>query len=102
MRRVIVHYKVKPDRAAENEELVQKVFEELAQTSPSGLRYASFKQDDGVTFVHLASIETGGGENPLEDSPAFKAFQQNIGERCQEPPSVTQLNEIGSYRFFDG
>jgi hypothetical protein len=31
---------------------------------------------------------------------AFKRFQENIGERCDEAPVATELREIGSYRFF--
>jgi quinol monooxygenase YgiN len=101
MSRVIVRYKVKPDRAQENEQLIEKVFAELAQTTPAGLRYASFKGEDGVTFFHFASIETEGGANPLDDSPAFQTFQEGIRDRCDEPPEVVQLKDIGSYLFFD-
>jgi quinol monooxygenase YgiN len=101
MRRVIVQYKVKPGRAAENEALIKKVFEELEQSKPGGLRYASFKQDDGVSFVHIASIETEDGDSPLDNSAAFKAFQAGIRDRCEEPPVAIQLNGIGSYKFFD-
>ena len=100
MKRVLVRYKVKADRAAENEAYIKKVFEELIETLPDGLRYASFKLDDGVSFVHLASIETEDGSNPLGESAAFKAFQAEIGNRCEEPPAAVDLNEIGSYRFF--
>ncbi len=100
MKRVMVRYKVKADRAAENEDYIRKVFEELKQTGPEGLRYASFKQDDGLSFVHIVSIETEQGHNPLAESPAFKAFQAEIKDRCQEPPVAVELNEVGSYRFF--
>jgi hypothetical protein len=100
MKRILVRYKVKADKAAENEEYIKKVFEELKQNGPEVIRYASFKQDDGVSFVHIASIESEGGNNPLAESPAFKSFQAGIGERCEEPPVATDLNEIGSYRFF--
>ncbi len=55
MTRVLVRYKVKPDRAAENEELVRAVYEELHRTHPPRFRYATFQLDAGVTFVHLAS-----------------------------------------------
>jgi hypothetical protein len=100
MKRVLVRYKVKPDRAEENAKYVEKVFAELKNTGPEGLRYATFKLDDGVSFVHIASIETDDGQNPLSESPAFKAFQAEIGERCEEPPVAVDLNEVGSYRFF--
>ena len=100
MKRVLVRYKVKPDRAEENAEYVRKVFAELKKTGPEGIRYATFKLDDGVSFVHVASIETDDGHNPLGDSPAFKAFQAEIKERCEEPPVAVDLHEIGSYRLF--
>jgi hypothetical protein len=96
----MVRYKVKPDRATENEELVRAVYAELERTDPAGLRYVTFRLDDGVSFVHLASIETEDGRSPLSDVKAFKQFQENIGERCDEAPVATELREIGSFRLF--
>ena len=64
------------------------------------LSYVETKQNNGVSFVHIASIETEGGTNPLGESPAFEAFQAEIGDRCEEHPVAVDLNEIGSYRFF--
>ena len=97
MRQVMVRYEVKPDRVAENEALVRAVYEELARTAPAGLRYATFRQEDGVSFVHLA--ETEGGRNPLADVEAFARFQAGIADRCVHQPVVTQLHEVGSFRF---
>jgi hypothetical protein len=96
----MVRYKVKPDRGIGNENLIRKVFEELQQKTPAGLRYASFKMDDGLSFVHIASIETDDGNNPLSQSTAFQAFQEEIRDRCEEPPVAVDLNEIGNYGFF--
>jgi hypothetical protein len=98
VRRVLVRYKVKPDRVEENEGLVKGVYEELHETDPDGLRYATFKLDDGVSFAHLA--ETEEGRNPLSEVKAFKEFQREIEDRCEEPPVVTELSEVGSFRFF--
>ena len=98
MRRVIVRYRVKPDQVADNEQLVRAVYEELRETQPDGLRYATFKQDDGVSFVHLAVTDDGVG-NPLAQVAAFARFQEGIAERCDEQPVVTELSEVGSYRF---
>ena len=102
MKHVIVRYKVKPDRAAENEQLVRAVYAELHQTKPTGLRYATFQLDDGVSFVHLASNDTEKGPSPLSEVQAFKRFQENIAERCDEAPVVSALTEIGSYALFSG
>ena len=100
MRQVIVRYKVKPDRVAENEALARAVYDELHRTEPARLRYATFRMADGVSFVHLSTTETEDGRNPLTEVEAFARFQEAIGERCDEPPVVTELREIGSYRFF--
>jgi hypothetical protein len=99
MKTVMVRYKVKPDRAAENESYIRKVFEQLDRERPPGLHYASFKLDDGVSFVHLASHE-GSDNNPLSDLAAFRAFTATIKERCEAPPVAMELKEVGSYEFF--
>jgi hypothetical protein len=99
MNHVMVRYKVKPDQAARNQELVRAVYEELHRTNPAGLRYATFQLDDGVTFVHVASTETEDGTNPLSAVEAFKRFQEDIDDRCEERPVVTRLDQVGSYRM---
>jgi|SRR5579859_3207577 len=100
MRRVIVRYRVKQDRLQENVEYIQKVYAELNGNRPAGLRYATFKATDSANFFHIASVETESGDNPLNQSEAFKAFTANIRDRCEEPPTTTELDEVGSYNFF--
>jgi hypothetical protein len=74
----MVRYKVKADRAAENESYITRVFEQLKREKPPGLRYASFRLDDGMSFVHIVSLEAADGSNPLGELPAFKALPQMI------------------------
>jgi hypothetical protein len=97
MRQVMVRYKVKPERVAENEALVREVYEELARVKPDGLHYATFRLEDGVSFAHLAV--TADASNPLPELEAFRRFQEGIVDRCDEPPIVTRLSEVGSFRF---
>jgi hypothetical protein len=101
MNYVIVRYKVKPDRAAENVELVSAVYVELERAKPAGLRYATFQLDDGVTFVHVAVNETASERSPLSEVAAFREFQREIADRCEEQPRVSEVREVGSYRVFD-
>jgi quinol monooxygenase YgiN len=96
MRRVMVRYKVKPEQVARNEELVRAVYEELRRVAPETLRYATFKLPDGVTFIHLADMDDA-AENPLTGLDAFQAFQAGVRERCDEPPVVSELSEVGSF-----
>ncbi|MEO6525462.1 MAG: amidohydrolase family protein [Gemmatimonadaceae bacterium] len=97
MQRVMVRYTVKPGRAAENERYMQEVFAELARTAPAGMQYATFKLDDGVTFVHVYSHESANGVSPLPELPAFQAFRAGLAERCEVAPVRTPLHEVGSY-----
>ncbi len=96
----IVRYKTKPDRADENQVLIEKVFGELGANRPSGLRYASFRLADGVSFVHVASVDTNDGTNPLTATPAFMEFLRDIKERCEEAPQASDATVVGSYRFW--
>jgi hypothetical protein len=100
MSKVMIRYKVKPERAEENAQLIRAVYEELARTTPDGLRYATFQLEDGVSFVHIASNETEDGHSPLREVQAFQEFQRDVRERCAEPPVTAQLNEVGSFRFW--
>jgi hypothetical protein len=99
MSNVMVRYKVKSERAAENEQLVRAVYDELVRVAPEGFRYATFVLEDGVSFVHIAST-TDDGHNPLRDIKAFAEFQHDVASRCDEAPVVTSFREVGSYRFF--
>jgi len=95
----VVRYQTKPECADENQGLIEAVFAELADTRPDGLRYASFRLADGVTFVHVASVETDDGHNPLTDAAAFQAFARDVGGRCVDAPVALQGTVVGSYAF---
>ena len=96
MKTIMVRYKTLPDRADENEALIRAVFAELQERAPAGLRYASYRLPDGVSFVHVASVAAT-DDNPLIELPAFKAFQRDMKQRCVELPVVTELSPIGAY-----
>lgn len=97
MRRALVRYRVRPDQADRNAELVRAVYEELHRADPTGFRYATFRLDDGVSFIHIAEFD--GPKNPLSKLNAFKEFQRDIEARCDEPPVAMQAEEVGSFRF---
>jgi hypothetical protein len=93
----VVRYRTHPQHADENERLIREVFAELDAKRPDGLRYASFRLDDGVSFVHVAVLD--GDENPLAASAAFAAFQAGIADRCAEGPAASDATVIGSYHL---
>jgi hypothetical protein len=92
----VVRYEMRPDAADENQRLVERVFAELSAEQPDGLRYACYRLDDGVTFVHVGTIEEG---DPLGGSAAFQEFQREFGDRVAGQPAVGNGALVGSYGF---
>lgn len=100
MKTVVVRYTTRSETADENQTLVEKVFQELQAVQPSGLRYATLRLADGVTFVHVARIETEDGTNPLSSLASFNDFTSDIERRCDAPPLAQDATVVGAYRCF--
>ncbi len=96
MDRIMIRYKVKPDQVERHLELLHAVYQELESTQPDGLRYATFRLEDGVSFVEFALGADLPG--PLPRLEAFRRYRANLEERCDERVA-TELHEAGSYRF---
>jgi hypothetical protein len=96
-RTTVVRYQTHVEQADANQRLIEEVFAQLAAEDPGGLRYTAFRLADGVTFVHVATVE--GGVNPLAESTAFAAFQRDIGHRVVAPPVAGEAAVVGSYGF---
>ena len=91
MQRVaLVRYTAKPERAAENEALSRRVFDELRAKAPDHIGYALFR--DGDDFVHLFVNLQADDAGALTDLPSFKAYAENVLERCEAPPEQTRLS----------
>ena len=95
MRRVMVRYRLKPERLEEHEALINEVFVELSAKAPEGIHYGAFKH--GLDFVHIAFVSAEG--NPLTALTAFKAFTAKVAERTEEPPVTVELAAVGTYGF---
>jgi hypothetical protein len=100
MQRVtLVRYTAKPDRAAENEALSRAVFAQLRNAPPDGVAYALFR--DGNEFIHVFLNFKEDESAAVTELPAFKAFQQDIAERCDVQPKATRIavQLVDSYGF---
>jgi hypothetical protein len=98
MKRMVVRYKTKPEKAEENAHLVEKVFEELRVKSPDSVRYLALRLGDG-TFLHFVAVDTKDGVSPISGLDAFQLFQSGIKERCVEPPQSSEATIVGNYRM---
>jgi hypothetical protein len=91
----VIRYRTRPECADENERLIRAVFAQLAERDVTGIRYAAMRLDDGVTFVHVATLD--GDDNPLATLPAFAEFQAGIGDRCVDGPHPSAATVIGAH-----
>jgi hypothetical protein len=92
----VIRYRTRPDAAEENVRLVEAVYAALLEASPSGLEYATYRLEDGVTFVHVAKLPDA--DNPLGALPAFAEFQRELADRCVEQPAPAGATVVGQYR----
>ncbi len=92
--RTVVRYRVKPGCGDENAALVRAVFDELRTTLPEGIDYATYRLDDGVTFLHVATRSS----DVLGGLEAFRAFQAGVGDRVEQRPDLTAATLVGEYR----
>ena len=98
MRQIMVRYTAKPEAAQENQRLIEKVFAELHEKSPEGVRYMVLKLADGG-FVHFSVMDSAEAPNQLQKLEAFQAFQSGVKDRCAEPPKQSDVTIIGDYRM---
>ncbi len=99
MTATVVRYQAKPDRADENQQLIEAVFADLEARGTQGFTYKVFRLEDGVSFVHVV-IEHDDVDDPdsLQDVPAFQAFVEHIGDRCDVAPLAMGAAVVGGYR----
>jgi hypothetical protein len=97
MKATVVRYQAEPDRADENQELVEAVFADLHARGPNGFTYQVLRLDDGVTFVHVVVEHDVEHPDSLQDVPAFQAFVAGVDDRCDVPPQAEGATVIGTY-----
>jgi hypothetical protein len=68
MKATVVRYQAKPERADENQTLVEKVFADLEARQPDGFTYKVFRLEDGVSFIHVVIEHEV--ESPAHYSPS--------------------------------
>jgi hypothetical protein len=102
MKTIMVRYKTSEAEAETNAALVRAVYEELHAKQLQGVRYATYRLPDGVTFVHLATHD--GDSSQLTTLPTFRAFQEQLKQRCVELPVATEVTVVGAHGlpWFEG
>jgi hypothetical protein len=96
---VTVQAKLKEEHVADAEAAVKRMFAAIEREQLEGIRYASVKLEDGVSFLAVLEVEDG-VENPLPGLPEAQEFYAKLPEWYTEPPIFGPGTVVGSYRFF--
>ena len=98
MKTTVVRYQAKPERADENQQLIEAVFAELDERQPEGFTYKVFRLEDDVSFIHVVIEHDVDDPDSLQEVPAFQAFVADVADRCDIPPVATGATIVGGYR----
>jgi hypothetical protein len=99
--RSLIRYVTKPERADENQRLVESVYDELRDRDPGGVHYTTLRLADGVTFMHLFTTDSEDRAQTLGTIGAFAEFLKGLPQRCAEAPVAQDVTIVGSYRMFE-
>jgi hypothetical protein len=87
-----------PERAEENQQLIEAVSTELERGELDGFTYKVFRPEDGVSFIHGWIEHDIADPDSLQVMPAFQAFMADLAGRCDVPPMATEATVVGGYR----
>jgi len=96
---LMVRSKIRAEAVDDVDAAVERLFAAIHHAQPDGIRYASGRLPDGVTYVAMLALDEG-VDNPLPTLPEFQEFQQNLAKWTAEPPIGEPLTVVGSYRLF--
>jgi quinol monooxygenase YgiN len=102
MKAVYVKYQVDPSFAEANAANIRKVMTDLRNTGSDGVKYQSFRQSDGVTFVHFGMYRDEAALEAFTSTPSFQSFQAALkASKPVHPPAAEWLDMVGSsYEVF--
>lgn len=98
-----VVYTVREDYVETNKQNIQKVMDDLNKLNNPNIKYASFLEPDGKTFMHFAMYPDEKTLNIVNELPSFNFFRKSLKEsKPLEAPKQTDLSLVASaYELFN-
>ena len=93
MKHRIARFKVRASEVAAAEKAIIAFVAKVAD-EPGTLRYESFREQDGVSFIHFMSFADEAAERAHRETDHVKKFVADLYPRCEVQPSFTDLAKI--------
>ena len=89
---------VKAEDAAQNQEYIRRVMEELRARPQPDLMESVFVEGDGKTFIHLRLCANEEARKIFDTLESFQEFQRALAASHPEvpPTTATRLSLVGS------
>ena len=97
MKIIRVTYTVKPEYVGQNKTNIEQVMKDLKAKNNSNTKYASYLEEDGVTFMHFAQYPDEEAAKILNDIPSFAKFRKELKESgLVSPPKAEDMSLVAS------
>jgi len=87
-------YVVRAEYAAENQEHIRQVIEELRALGRTDLAYSVFVEEDSKTFVHWRICASEEARKVFDQLPSFQADHSALATSRPEVPPITATRLI--------
>ena len=92
MKIIRVTYTVKPEYVSQNQSNIQQVMQDLKALNQPNAKYASYLEEDGVTFMHFAQYPDEATSKLLNELPSFAKFRTEL--KASEPVSPVSYTHL--------
>ncbi len=97
MKIVRVMYTVRPEYVEQNQANITQVMTDLKALNNTNTKYASYLEEDGVTFMHFAQYPDEETAQLLNDIPSFAKFRKELKESGPvSPPKQNTMSLVGA------
>ncbi len=93
MKHRIARFKVRASEVAAAEKAIIEFVARVAD-EPGTLRYDSFREADGVTYIHFMTFADEDAEKAHRETDHVKKFVAELYPRCEVQPVFTDLKKI--------
>jgi quinol monooxygenase YgiN len=89
----IMRFCIRPSEAGAAEKAIIE-FVSKAADEPGTLRYESFREADGVSYLHLMAFADDKAEEAHRQTEYWKRFAAALSSKCESQPAFTDVKMI--------
>ena len=86
-------FRIRASEAAAAEKAIIAFVAKVAD-EPGTLRYESFRESDGLSYLHLMGFADDAAEQAHQKTDHLRKFMAELSPRCDQPPVFTDLKMV--------